>query len=70
MIVKADGQRQYLLIPIPWQVCYYRDKQSVNKFQVAKATAAGVTVSEPFCLDVKWDYELFKAPTKWAVGAW
>ena len=42
----------------------------MNKFQVAKATAAGVTVSEPFCLDVKWDYELFKAPTKWAVGAW
>ncbi|GAX82394.1 hypothetical protein CEUSTIGMA_g9822.t1 [Chlamydomonas eustigma] len=52
------------------KVCYYRDKQSINKFQVAKATASGITITEPFCLDVKWDYELFKQPTKWAVGAW
>ena len=53
------------------QVCYYRDKQSINKFQVAKVTTAGgVTISEPFALDMKWDYKLFAAPTKWAIGSW
>lgn len=52
------------------KVCYYRDKQSINKFQVAKVTAAGVNISEPFSLDMKWDYKLFAAPTKWAIGAW
>ncbi|KAF5837899.1 20S proteasome beta subunit, type 4 [Dunaliella salina] len=52
------------------RVCYYRDKQSINKFTVAKATKDGVTVSEPFSLDTRWDYKLFAQPTKWAVGAW
>lgn len=52
------------------KVCYYRDKQSMNKFQIAKVTKDGVTISEPFALDMKWDYKLFAAPTKWAVGAW
>mmetsp|Transcript_18024 Transcript_18024/g.30808 ORF Transcript_18024/g.30808 Transcript_18024/m.30808 type:complete len:286 (-) Transcript_18024:337-1194(-) len=52
------------------RVCYYRDKQSINKFTVATATASGVKVSEPFALDMRWDYKLFAEPTKWAVGAW
>ncbi|KAG2492385.1 hypothetical protein HYH03_009333 [Edaphochlamys debaryana] len=53
------------------KVCYYRDKQSINKFQIAKVThAAGVSISEPFALDVRWDYKKFAEPTKWAVGAW
>lgn len=52
------------------RVCYYRDKQSINKFTLAKVTATGVTISEPFALDMRWDYKLFAAPTKWAVGAW
>ncbi len=56
--------------PLATQVCYYRDKQSLNKFQVAKVTAEGTSVSEPFRLDVKWDYELFKNPTRFSVGAW
>ena len=43
----------------------------MNKFTLAKVTVGkGVEVSEPFCLDMKWDYELFRAPTKHAVGAW
>ena len=70
MLLPRQAERAHVPPPLFPQVCYYRDKQSVNKFQVAKATASGVSVSEPFCLDVKWDYELFKAPTKWAVGAW
>eukprot|EP00878_Enallax_costatus_P001192 GHUV01001334.1.p1 GENE.GHUV01001334.1~~GHUV01001334.1.p1 ORF type:complete len:295 (+),score=67.89 GHUV01001334.1:220-1104(+) len=52
------------------RVCYYRDKQSMNKFQLAKVTNDGVTISEPYALDVKWDYKMFTQPTKWAVGAW
>lgn len=40
------------------QVCYYRDKNSINKFQLAKVTAAGVTISEPFALETKWDYRV------------
>ena len=27
------------------QVCYYRDKNSINKFQMAKVSAEGVTIS-------------------------
>lgn len=52
------------------KVCYYRDKQSMNKFQVGRVTEAGVTISQPFALDMRWDYQLFAAPTKWAVGSW
>ncbi len=44
------------------QVCYYRDKQSINKFQMASVKAADggsrVTISEPFALDTKWDYKV------------
>ncbi len=52
------------------RVCFYRDKQSINKFTLGKVTAQGVSVSEPFSLDMRWDYKLFSQPTKWAVGAW
>jgi hypothetical protein len=27
------------------QVCYYRDKNSINKFTIAKVSAEGVTIS-------------------------
>jgi hypothetical protein len=40
------------------QVCYYRDKQSINKFQIATVTAKGVEISEPFALETKWDYQV------------
>lgn len=40
------------------QVCYYRDKQTTNKFQIAKVTADGTTISEPFALETKWDYKV------------
>lgn len=52
------------------KVCYYRDKNSINKFQLAKVTSAGVTISEPFALDMKWDHKHFADPTKWALGSW
>lgn len=52
------------------RVCYYRDKISINKFQVAKVTKEGVSISDAFSLETKWDHKLFAKPTEWAVGAW
>lgn len=52
------------------RVCYYRDKQSINKFKLATVTAAGVKISEPFMLDTNWNYKAFVDPTANAVGAW
>jgi len=52
------------------KVCYYRDKQSINKFQIAKVTTAGTSISSAFSLDMRWDYEVFKEPTKFSIGAW
>lgn len=51
-------------------VLYYRDKTSINKFQVAKVTKDGSSVSEPFSLETKWDYKLFENPSAKAVGTW
>jgi len=47
----------FLLNPLAWHV-------------VMQATKDGVTVSEPFSLETRWDYKLFARPTEWAVGAW
>lgn len=47
-----------------------RPQVSINKFQMAKVTKEGTTISEPFSLDTKWDHKLFAKPTEWAVGAW
>ena len=35
-----------------------------------QVTAEGVSVSEPFALDTKWDYALFRDPSANAVGTW
>jgi 20S proteasome subunit beta 7 len=52
------------------RVCYYRDKNSINKFQLAKVTKDGVEISEPFALETKWDYKLFANPSANATGVW
>ncbi|KAK9905094.1 hypothetical protein WJX75_009547 [Coccomyxa subellipsoidea] len=52
------------------RVCYYRDKQTTNKFQIAKVTAEGTTISDPFALETKWDYKAFVNPGALAVGTW
>lgn len=52
------------------KVCYYRDKNSINRFTMAKVTKEGVTVSEPFALETRWDYALFRDPSANAVGTW
>ena len=40
------------------RVCFYRDKQSINKFKLATVTAAGVKISEPFMLETNWNYKV------------
>jgi len=53
------------------RVLYYRDKTSINKYVLAKVTAAdGVAISKPFALDTKWDLKAFINPSKHAVGSW
>ena len=39
-------------------MCYYRDKQTTNKFQIAKVTSEGVSVSDPFALETQWGYQV------------
>merc|ERR1719478_785086 len=51
------------------RVCYYRDKNSINKFKLAKVTAAGVEISEPFALDTEWGFKAFEDPAKFAKGS-
>eukprot|EP00238_Polyblepharides_amylifera_P001825 CAMPEP_0196573718 /NCGR_PEP_ID=MMETSP1081-20130531/3572_1 /TAXON_ID=36882 /ORGANISM="Pyramimonas amylifera, Strain CCMP720" /LENGTH=283 /DNA_ID=CAMNT_0041891537 /DNA_START=24 /DNA_END=875 /DNA_ORIENTATION=- len=52
------------------RVCYYRDKQSINKFQVANITKDGATISEPYALSTAWHYNAFVNPAAHAVGTW
>ena len=52
------------------QVCYYRDKQTTNKFQIAKVTKDGTNISEPFALETQWGYKAFEEPGAGAVGTW
>ena len=52
------------------RVCYYRDKNSINKFILGKVTAEGTTVSEPFTLDTNWNYKHFVDPAQFSQGSW
>jgi 20S proteasome subunit beta 7 len=44
------------------RVLWYRDTKALNKIQVAKITAEGQAISEPYSLETKWDYKLFVKP--------
>jgi 20S proteasome subunit beta 7 len=52
------------------QVCFYRDKNSINKFIVGKVSQVGVEFSEPFAVATEWNYSVMQNPTKFCVGAW
>mmetsp|Transcript_43419 Transcript_43419/g.52531 ORF Transcript_43419/g.52531 Transcript_43419/m.52531 type:complete len:284 (-) Transcript_43419:526-1377(-) len=52
------------------RVCYYRDKNSINKFQLSKITADGCTISEPYALPTDWHYKAFVNPQQAAIGTW
>ncbi len=44
------------------RVLWYRDTRALNTITIAKITAAGPVVSEPFRLDAKWDFKSFVQP--------
>lgn len=52
------------------QVCYYRDKSSINKFIMGRVSGEGVSFSEPFSVATEWNYELMQNPTNFCTGAW
>jgi 20S proteasome subunit beta 7 len=52
------------------QVCFYRDKNSINKFIVGKVAGEGVSFSEPFAVATEWNYSVMQNPTKFCIGAW
>ncbi|KIP01257.1 hypothetical protein PHLGIDRAFT_131320 [Phlebiopsis gigantea 11061_1 CR5-6] len=50
----ADEARRILTESM--RVLFYRDARSLNKFQIATVTAAGVDISEPIVLDTAWGF--------------
>ena len=52
------------------RVCYYRDKNSINKFQLATVTAAGTEVSQPFALATEWSLKAYQNPSATTPGTW
>eukprot|EP00958_Prasinococcus_capsulatus_P015904 scaffold1741_cov409-Prasinococcus_capsulatus_cf.AAC.3 len=51
-------------------VLFYRDKNSINKFQIGKVTAEGVSISEPFAVKTEWNLEAFQNPSRHVTGTW
>ncbi|CAK7353344.1 unnamed protein product [Dovyalis caffra] len=52
------------------RVLLYRDRSAVNKFQIAKITEEGVTISQPYALKTFWGFQAFENPTAGAEGSW
>ena len=65
----SEGEARALLEEC-LRVCYYRDKNSINKFVLATVTAAGTKVSEPFALATEWSLKAYENPAALAVGTW
>lgn len=51
-------------------VLLYRDRSSINKFQIAKITTEGSTIYPPYALKTNWGFSAFENPSKGAVGTW
>ena len=47
-----------------------RDKNSINKFQLGKVTAEGVSISEPFAVKTEWNLQAFQNPSRHVPGTW
>lgn len=52
-ITEAEATR---IIEECMRVLYYRDARSLNKFQRATVTSAGVTITEPYSVAVDWSF--------------
>ncbi|KAK1610519.1 hypothetical protein QYE76_034192 [Lolium multiflorum] len=51
-------------------VLLYRDRSSINKFQIAKITTEGSTIYPPYALKTNWGFSAFENPSQGAVGTW
>ncbi|KAJ4772412.1 Proteasome subunit beta type [Rhynchospora pubera] len=51
-------------------VLLYRDRSSINKFQIAKITDEGTTIFPPYALKTFWGFSHFQNPSKGAAGTW
>ncbi|KAF8768970.1 hypothetical protein HU200_007062 [Digitaria exilis] len=51
-------------------VLLYRDRSSINKFQIAKITTEGSTIYPPYSLKTYWGFSHFENPAQGAVGSW
>lgn len=52
------------------KVCYYRDKNSINKFMMKVVTADGIKSKGPFSVETEWNLKAFVNPTQDSVGGW
>ncbi|KAJ6830926.1 proteasome subunit beta type-4 [Iris pallida] len=51
-------------------VLLYRDRSAINKFQIAKITGEGMTISQPYSLKTFWGFSAFQNPAVGAEGSW
>lgn len=68
----SEGEA-YSLLTDCMKVLFYRDCRAMNRMQLAKVEDNGkVTISDPFCLETKWDYQTFINPKAGAEfgGSW
>uniref|UniRef100_J3M960 Proteasome subunit beta n=1 Tax=Oryza brachyantha TaxID=4533 RepID=J3M960_ORYBR len=48
-------------------VLLYRDRSFINKFQIAKITAEGATIYQPYSLKTHWGFSAFENPSKHSI---
>jgi len=51
----SEGEAKALLEEC-MRVLYYRDARTINRLQIAKVTAEGVSISDPYELETEWLY--------------
>ncbi|KAJ6801122.1 proteasome subunit beta type-4 [Iris pallida] len=51
-------------------VLLYRDRSAINKFQIAKITEEGMTISQPYSMKTFWGFSAFQNPAVGAEGSW
>ena len=57
----SEGEARALLEDC-MRVLWYRDTRALNKIQLAKMTAAGTVISEPYSVDTNWSFRSFVQP--------
>lgn len=57
----SEGEARTLLEDC-MRVLWYRDTRALNRIQLAKLTAEGAVISDPFVIESKWDFKSFVKP--------